>query len=101
MGKFDCENGGICVNNSDAGICQCQSEFTGTYCETLREENRFNLNSILNINTKKVVTSTSMVKYIQTNNDTSCSSVSCYVISFMVNKKYIFTFFLYFKRFRE
>ena len=31
--KFDCQNGGICINNSGAGFCQCQPGFTGIYCE--------------------------------------------------------------------
>ena len=39
-GKFDCQNGGFCVNSSGMGICNCQTGFSGTYCEASCEENK-------------------------------------------------------------
>ena len=33
-GQYACLNGGNCFNNNGAGVCQCATGYSGTYCGT-------------------------------------------------------------------
>jgi len=34
-GQYACLNGGNCFSNNGAGVCQCPTGYSGTYCATV------------------------------------------------------------------